>query len=361
MAATTTQVALPSLFADLTNQDFSVSLWLRPDGTAASQRVFFAQNSAGEFATILLNASATPYLYVQRPAAGMVSVRPSAASLPVGQWSHLTATWSAAAATAKIFINGVEAATDAAGNSTVGTSGVLTIGSRSDGQQVLHGAIDGMRIWSVALSADQVRAEAFSTCGAGAARVASWEFDIGTPGGNNAGLIALPDVTGSGFNGMLMNFALIGASSNWIASPVTRSAPALVFDPPLPASLSTSEDGSGGYVGTVKLAAPPSGDVAIHFASSDDGEGAATPASIDIPASQWNVPQAVSIHGVDDAVIDGPASYNIAISAQSTDACYAALAATLEGVNADDDTTTVALSAWCRPKAMRARAASCST
>jgi hypothetical protein len=125
---------------------------------------------------------------------------------------------------------------------------------------------------------------------------------------------------------------------------VTRSAPALVFDPPLPASLSTSEDGSGGYVGTVKLAAPPSGDVAIHFASSDDGEGAATPASIDIPASQWNVPQAVSIHGVDDAVIDGPASYNIAISAQSTDACYAALAATLEGVNADDDTTTVALS-----------------
>jgi hypothetical protein len=59
------QVALPTIFTDLANQDFSVSLWLRPDGVNTA-RVFFAQENTTEFASILLGAGTTPYLYVSR-------------------------------------------------------------------------------------------------------------------------------------------------------------------------------------------------------------------------------------------------------------------------------------------------------
>ena len=332
------QVALPPVFNDLANQDFSVSLWLRPDGVSTA-RVFFAQESTTEFASILLGSGTTPYLYVSR-ASGLVGMT-TGVPLPSGQWSHLTTTWTAATGTAHIFVNGIESALISGGSSSTGTSGVMTLGSRTDGAQPLNGALDGFRIWSTALDANQVRAEAASTCGAGAPLVASYEFDIGTPGGNNAGLISLPDTSGAGFNGTLMNFALIGATSNWIASPVTRTTPALVFDPPLPAVLMTGEDGSG-YTGTVQLAAPPSGDVVVQIGSSNTAEGVATPASIPIAASDWNVPHAVSILGVDDGVIDGPVDYSVGITVQSTDACYGAITQTLDAVNADNDVTTVA-------------------
>jgi hypothetical protein len=332
------QVALPTIFTDLANQDFSVSLWLRPDGVNTA-RVFFAQENTTEFASILLGAGTTPYLYVSR-ASGVIGVT-TGVPLPSGQWSHLTTTWTAATGTAHIFVNGVESPVIAGGSSSTGTSGMMTIGSRTDGVQALGGALDGFRIWSTALNADQARAETSSTCGAGAPLVASYDFDVGIGGGNNAGLTTLPDTSSGGFDGTLLNFALIGGTSNWITSPVTRTTPALIFDPPLPAVLSTGEDGSG-YTGTVQLAAPPSGDVVVQIGSSNTAEGVATPASIPIAASDWNVPHAVSILGVNDDVVDGPVDYSVAITVQSTDTCYAAIAQTLDAVNDDDDFTTVA-------------------
>jgi hypothetical protein len=114
-----------------------------------------------------------------------------------------------------------------------------------------------------------------------------------------------------------------------------------VFDPPLPAVLLTGEDGSG-YSGTVQLAAPPAGGVVVQLGSSNTSEGVATPASIPIAASDWNVPHAVSILGVDDSVVDGPFEYSVTITVQSTDTCYAAITQTLDAVNADNDVTTVA-------------------
>jgi hypothetical protein len=335
------QAGLPSLFTDLGNQSFSVSFWLRPDASGTTQRAFFAQGSSTQFASIMLNPVLVPYFYVGR-GSGTVGMT-TGVSLPSGTWSHLTGTWNATTGTSRIYVDGVEAPVSNGGSSSTGTSGVMTLGARTDGQQALNGAIDGFRVWSTVLDANQVRAESGSTCGAGAPLAVAYDFNMGIAGGNNLGLTTLPDVGSGGLDGTLMNFALTGATSNWIQSTVTRSVPALVFDPPLPAVLSTGEDGSG-YSGTVRLAAPPSGDVHVDFASSNTGEGIAVPVSVDFLANQWDSPQPVSIVGVDDAVVDGPVAYSMGISMQSADACYAALTLAVPAINADFDFATVAVS-----------------
>lgn len=340
------RVTLPTIFDNPAANSFSASSWVRPDA-GATGRVFFAQKNASEFATILLSAGNVPLFYVRTPD-GVTSVI-SVSALPLGQWSHLAVTWDAGSATPRMFIGGTEVATNPGGNSSTATDGVLTLGSRTDGAQPFNGALDGFRIWSSALTPAQVRAEALSTCGAGAPRVASWDFDVGTAGGDNTGLTTLPDGGGAGYHGTLLNFALTGATSNWIASAVTRTASALVFDPPLPPILATGEDGSG-YTGTVALAAPPSADVDVNITSGDPTEGIAVPASLHFAADQWNVPQPVSIIGVDDADIDGPVVYAVSFAAQSADTCYGALSSGVGASNADNDFTRVGVSGVVGPE-----------
>jgi hypothetical protein len=54
----------------------------------------------------------------------------------------------------------------------------------------------------------------------------SWDFNQGLASGNNAGLTTLTDNSGNGNDGTLQNFALTGASSNWITSTCSPVAPA---------------------------------------------------------------------------------------------------------------------------------------
>ncbi len=54
--------------------------------------------------------------------------------------------------------------------------------------------------------------------------VENYNFNQGIPSGDNTGLITLPDLSPTGNNGTLANFALTGASSNFVAQPVPPSA-----------------------------------------------------------------------------------------------------------------------------------------
>ncbi|MDB4982760.1 MAG: hypothetical protein JWM82_3512, partial [Myxococcales bacterium] len=97
--------------------------------------------------------------------------------------------------------------------------------------------------------------------------------------------------------------------------------------------------GAGGLVTTeaggtatfqVALATPPKAAVVLGVASDTPGEGIASPASLQFDATNWNVPQTVTVTGVDDQAADGPRVYAIVTGAAvSTDARYA-------GLNADD-------------------------
>ncbi|MDR3457519.1 MAG: DNRLRE domain-containing protein [Verrucomicrobiae bacterium] len=102
--------------------------------------------------------------------------------------------------------------------------------------------------------------------------------------------------------------------------------------------LVTTESG-GTATFYVLLNSPPASNVAIGLSSSNTGEGTVAPASLTFTANNWNTPQAVTLTGVDDTVLDGPVTYNIITApAVSADLNYNGLdAADAGAVNLDNE------------------------
>jgi subtilisin family serine protease len=109
-----------------------------------------------------------------------------------------------------------------------------------------------------------------------------------------------------------------------------------------PLSSSTTEAG-GAAAFSVRLTSQPMSDVTVAIASSDSTEGTASVASLVFTAADWNLPQTVSVTGLDDLVDDGNVAYSIVLSpATSTDPAYQGLDATDVGLsNTDNDTAAI--------------------
>lgn len=108
------------------------------------------------------------------------------------------------------------------------------------------------------------------------------------------------------------------------------------------ASSDTSET-SGTASFSVALGSQPTADVTVHFDTTNGAEGTPSVTSLVFTSVDWNVPQSVTVTGVNDLVVDGNAAYAIAFSAcTGADATYVALAppGNVALVNADDDYTT---------------------
>jgi subtilisin family serine protease len=94
-------------------------------------------------------------------------------------------------------------------------------------------------------------------------------------------------------------------------------------------SATTTETGSTVSF-TVVLGSAPSADVSIPVSSNDPTEGTVSTSSLVFTATNWNVPQTVTVTGVDDFVDDGNIAYSIVLGvAVSADATY-------NGVNPPD-------------------------
>ncbi|NBD95243.1 MAG: hypothetical protein GVY11_02050 [Gammaproteobacteria bacterium] len=109
--------------------------------------------------------------------------------------------------------------------------------------------------------------------------------------------------------------------------------------------LATGEDGLEDQF-TIVLSQQPDNTVSVPVASSDTDEGMAEPAVLTFDAGNWDQPQSVTVSGVDDAVLDGDAAYQIQIGPTvSEDTTFDGLTATsLEAVNNDDDTASLQVS-----------------
>jgi hypothetical protein len=108
--------------------------------------------------------------------------------------------------------------------------------------------------------------------------------------------------------------------------------------PSVTSGLKTTEAG-GTATFTLSLASQPLDSVTVALSSSDTGEGTVSPASVEFTTDNWNVPQTVTVTGVDDALSDGDVAYKVITgSAVSDDARYNGLAVSDVSVtNADDD------------------------
>jgi hypothetical protein len=81
---------------------------------------------------------------------------------------------------------------------------------------------------------------------------------------------------------------------------------------------------------TVRLNSEPTSDVTIALSSGDTTEGIVSPATLVFTAASWNVPQIVTVAGMDDEVDDGDVAYTIVTAAAVSDDPH------YSGVNAAD-------------------------
>ncbi|MGA7615928.1 MAG: Calx-beta domain-containing protein, partial [Thermoanaerobaculia bacterium] len=104
--------------------------------------------------------------------------------------------------------------------------------------------------------------------------------------------------------------------------------------------LSTTEAGGSGSF-TIVLDTQPASNVTITLSSSDTTEGTVSPIAVTFTSSNWNVPQSVTVTGVDDNLADGDQPYTIVTSTTaSADPTYAGLAVPDVSVtNVDDETS----------------------
>jgi hypothetical protein len=96
-----------------------------------------------------------------------------------------------------------------------------------------------------------------------------------------------------------------------------------------PTALSTSEATGAANTDsfTAVLNTEPTADVTLSFTVGDPSEGKLAGATTDtlsltFTAGNWDIPQTVTVEGVDDDIVDGAIAYTITIEASSTDTDY---------------------------------------
>lgn len=101
----------------------------------------------------------------------------------------------------------------------------------------------------------------------------------------------------------------------------------------------TESGGTGQFTVTVNGYPKPTANVTINLSSTDTGEGTVSPPSLTFTPAQWNVPQTVTITGVDDGLVDGTQPYTINLTATtSTDPNFNGLVTgNVEAINIDNE------------------------
>ncbi len=156
----------------------------------------------------------------------------SGVPLVANTWYHVAVTYDKLTGTMILYKNGamVQSGTAPAYTETEGFIGALYTGSASN---FFAGNIDEVRFWSVVRTPVQIAADAnCSLIGNEPNLMAYYNLNQGIAGGSNPGVTTATDNSGNSLNGVLFNFALTGAGSNWVApgAPLTGPCAALPIE-----------------------------------------------------------------------------------------------------------------------------------
>lgn len=150
-------------------------------------------------------------------------INPTPASISAGTWTHIAVTYDAIGGTMSLYQNGVLVSSAAAPSYTETT---MQIGSFSS-SNFYGGKIDEVRFWSRALSGAEIAATMnCALTGDEPFLLAYYNFNEGIAGANNAGVTTLVNAKDgcTANDGTLVNFALNGPTSNWVAPGATISS-----------------------------------------------------------------------------------------------------------------------------------------
>ena len=220
-------VVVPGASAYIANSPMSLSAWVYPTNSTAGWPDFdgiigFRNDANADF--YLLQLSSTSIEARFRNSSG-INYDIVYTGLNLNAWNHFVFTYNNSLLT--LYHDGVSVMTLAASGSISSTTQALNIGYLpfSANPFYFDGQLDDVALWNTSLNATQA-ADLYSGCGidtAAANLVLAYEFNQGTPGGNNAGISSTID-SKNNVNGTMSGFALTGTSSNFVGDTKPVSA-----------------------------------------------------------------------------------------------------------------------------------------
>jgi len=169
------------------------------------------------------------------------------------------------------------------------------------------------------------------------------------PGSGASAALAAPTTVTLGSDGLAQTSATANASAGSYnvaaasgalatAFALTNKAAAGVVANPTSGLVTTEAGGTASF--TVVLNSEPGALVTVPVASTNTAEGTVSAATLTFTPANWNVPQTVTVTGVDDALADGPVAYGITVGpSSSSDAYYVRPQQTVAATNANNDFT----------------------
>lgn len=208
------------------NLNFSVDFWIKTkDGLGGVINKFTPDGNNGW--RINLDGGRIEFYYYASASNYITRLLSPATKVDDDEWHHVVITLNSG--NARCYIDGTLArstgwvgtptATTTTANIQLGYAAADTPSGDTGGY--FDGQLDELRIWTKTLSAYEV--VQLNGCTADMSQndlIASYNFNAGISGADNSGLTTLNDSSSNSFDGTLSNFALTGATSNWIdASP----------------------------------------------------------------------------------------------------------------------------------------------
>lgn len=145
-------------------------------------------------------------------------------------WYHVAVTYDQATGIMTLYKNGVPVSTNTAPAFTSASQTRLgSIYTGTDGY-FFQGDMDEVRIWSVARSAAEIAADYRCEISSGTTGLlAYYNFEDGTPDGDNTSVTTLKDESGNNYDGTINNFAMTGTTSNFTSEFPVLTGPCSVL------------------------------------------------------------------------------------------------------------------------------------
>jgi hypothetical protein len=206
-----------SLNAFATTGEITIEFWVKPITVSSGKRMLIGKRSnshADGFAIETAIDGTTNHWFCTTKGW-------KTAYIPYANdtWQHIAVTAKSGDAI-RVYRNGVlSATTPLVDANLIGTNANMRFMLDPIYTTPVHaGALDEVRIWSRVLPQCEIQNNMNCELGSGQTSLAAYyKFNQGLGNTNNAGITTLTDASGNNNNGTLLNFALTGMTSNWVA------------------------------------------------------------------------------------------------------------------------------------------------
>ncbi len=204
----------------ISNSNLSISFWVYPTNPSPNYPNFdgfagFRNNTNADFYILHLSTTSVEARFRNSSGTNYDIVF---SSLVPSAWNHFAMTYNGSTLT--LYHNGVSVGTQSASGNITSSAEPFYIGNLpfQTTNFYLNGQMDDVTLWSKSLSASEVSA-IYNACSmdlTASGLELCYEFNQGTAGGNNSTMTTVLDSKGN-INGVLNNFAMNGATSNFVA------------------------------------------------------------------------------------------------------------------------------------------------